>query len=766
MKTAIINDGWQLADTPLSGKDVHAVDYANAMACALPCDVHMPLIQCGRIKDPVLADYSFDSEWIEKRAWWFRKELSLDVLPKVMLLRFDSIDAHGDVYVNGIHIGRHESAFYPFERDIRPYVREGLNTIDVRVTTGLESVSDDDLAEIDFVVCTEEQNGCPERGDKRRALVRRPAYSTGWDWGPKCATCGIVGDAQLICADDVLIRSVNAYTTQIQETYADLHVALESELLDYAATADGSVTITLSRDGQTVVEHTIDDVLLTSGINYTDATLRVDNPALWWPNGYGEQPLYTLHCAVTCKGETASDTRQMGIRTITLDTQRTDGDHRTFAFVVNGVHIFCKGGNYIPADSVYARVTVEKHDKLVAEAKAANFNMLRIWGGGIYQPDAFYDACDRYGILIWHDFMFGCTAHPDHLAWFNALVEKEMAYQTKRLRTRACMALWCGNNENHQIFGTSPERWGIRITRDKQYGLYTGNALAVDAVRAHCPHIPYWNSSPYGGADPNAENVGDKHNWGECMMNPDMSRRIDPFAYDACNSRFVSEYGYPGPCVRESIEQYFDGQPIDSSSRVWKLHTNTFEKHTVAAGMRKHHGVEADALSLDEYILYAGAVQSLMLEYSLSAHRFKDFCGGALFWMYNDCWGEVGWTIIDYYLRRKASFYGVKRAFAPIKLIMRECDGRVQVMGCNDTAQDVSFDAEIGYLPFDGNAHDTQIIHIDIPARTRRYVYECALPDQDYTSGVLAITPKCDIERAILLTHDTPIAQVAEFRVH
>ena len=762
MSRVCLNHGWSLREEPLSYGKV----MAGWVSCKsggwyenlkLPLDVHMPLIDAGVIKDPVLADYCFDSEWIEKRSWWFKNTFTIDTVYPVMELVIESLDIHGDVFLNGSYLGHQASAHYPFRREVSEYINQGENILLVRLTSGLEYVSDNDLAEIDFAVCTEAANGCDERGDMRRAVLRKPTYVYGWDWCPRIGTVAIGKNAYIECHREAAIRSVSLETVSLEtvslepvchETVhqvpaAQLRGTVEVELFDLITSADADIEISLSIDGAAAASATISDALLCSGINYFDVELTLANPQLWWPNGMGEQPLYDVKAVVRCRGvEDAYPAFKYGVRKITLDTSRMDDKNRRFALQVNGAPMFCKGADWIPADSIYARVSPEKYDALIYESREANFNMLRIWGGGLYERDEFYDACDKYGILVWQDMMLGCATVPDHREDFYELCRREFDYQTKRLRARACIALFCGNNENHWIFSGPAFADIVKLKQEKQYGLKLCNVLMPEIMRNNCPWIPYWNSSPYGGEEPNSASVGDVHHWGECMMNPDMELRIEPKEYDKVEARFVSEYGYPGPCPIETIETYFDGKPIDRDSKIWSLHNNTFEKFTVNAGIKKHYTDRE--LLLDEYLLYAGMTQSLMLEYSLESLRFKEFCGGGLFWMYNDCWGEVGWTIIDYYLRRKISFYGVKRAFAPVKLILRESAtdaGSVALAGCNDTVEDIVFDLRYGYMTFDGSIADTKTVNMRIPARQRKALLTFNKNGHDPTKGIWFAEP-------------------------
>ena len=640
---------------------------------------------------------------------------------------------------------------------MKEFVKPGENVLLVRLSCGLEYVSDADLAEIQFEAAVEGERTYPPRGDKRRAFLRKPTYVFGWDWCPRIGTVAIAKNAYIDCYDCLAIRDSYVHTVAVSTEggAATLAVNLDIELLDIQRTADADITIAIEKDGKQVAQKTLPDQLMCSGINYIRAHFDIENTSLWWPNGMGDQPLYTVVATAVCRGKTTEVRKKFGIRTIALDTARMDEKNRRFAVVVNGQSIFCKGGDWIPADSIYARVSPEKYDTLILEAKNANFNMLRIWGGGLYERDEFYDACDRYGILIWQDMMFGCATYPDHLDRFWDLVAREVDYQTKRLRSYACLALFCGNNENHWIYNWEGFSDILRIRQVRQYGLKISNVMLPEYLRKNCSYIPYWNSSPYGGeSEPGAANVGDVHHWGECMMNSELENRVEPKRYDDVLARFVSEYGYPGPCTKETVEAYFDGKPIDRTGDVWNWHNNTFEKLTVNYGINKHY--TGRELGLDEYLLYAGVAQSLMLGYSLESMRFKDFCGGGLFWMYNDCWGEVGWTIIDYYLRRKISFYGVKRAFEPVKLILRQEGDDIICMAANDTGEAISLDIAYGYMTFDGQRTGEKKKSVTLLPHSRAYVLRWKNEGQDTKAGLFYAMPEGApaLKPAILRSHD------------
>lgn len=742
-----INKDWKLHESLLRVEKeqwayVHGLK-DGWYTCSLPADVRMPLIKEGVIKDPVLADYCRESEWIEKRAWWFERTFDSSEVDRdedIIELILEGLDSRSDIFINGQYIGSHYSVHYPFVYDIKEMIKEGENVITVRVTSGLETVSDQDLSELNHAVCLETDNGGKYRGDARRAFVRRPQYTVGWDWGPKVVTCGITGGARLEGHKKIALREVCLHTEEVGEQ-AKLKLMLNVENLGFISSRDGAYKVRISYENKPVFEQTYDDRLFTSGYNYFEEEITLSDPELWWPNGYGKQPLYEVQVEAACEGSVEKyPAFSYGIRKLELDTSVLEGKDRKFQFVINNKPIYCKGGNWIPNDFIYARVTDEKYRVLIDEAAEANFNMLRIWGGGLYERDIFYRLCDVKGILVWHDFMFACSTYPDHRQWFREEMRREFDYQTKRLRSHCCLGLFCGTNEVHWLFNsTDNPKWGIEFTYEHQYGMYVANILSKEIIHANCPFIPYWNSSPYGGELPNDDTVGDIHHWQQAYMSKKMEERIEAKDYDKIKAKFVSEYGYVGPCCMETILEYMDGQPLCRTSEVWQMHNNVFEKDTVNTAIEKNYVDHADKLSLEDYITYAGMVHGMMYGYSLEAMRFKEQCYGGLFWMYNDAWGEVGWTIIDYYLRRKIAYYGVKRALAHRKFTMRLIDGSIILQGANDTPDPLSVKADFGYVSFDGTFRETKEIQLEVSPGERTYLLKEKLPDRDYKKGTIML---------------------------
>jgi len=703
MKQEILLNGvWEMRDDLLEFDPEQAAlvdaQVEDWLAQPVPGDIHQGLIKAKRIAEPLLGMNSYACEWTEKRSWWLRRDFDLQAsffTSDCIELELNGLDSNAEIFLNGMHIGSHRSAFYPFVKDVRAWLHTGSNRILIRLSSGVEQVTEEDVAAMQIRTSTEAGNGRPERGDWRRAFARKPQYSWGWDWSPRVPTSAIGGDVRLRALSEATVRDVSLRPQRI-DGGVRLSAQINVEGLHFYKTCQGAVTLKVISPDRRVFSASSGPCLLRSGLNHIDLAVEIPNPLLWWPNGLGKPHLHKVEVALECgAGQETFAQFEYGIRFLELETQPD------FALHINGRKIFCKGANWIPADTIYARVSAARYARLVGEAAAAHFNMLRVWGGGLYEPEAFYTACDRKGILIWQDFMFACTPYPDHLDWFREEVRREAEFQTRRLSRHACIGLWSGSNENNWGF----DEWWKEQTRS---GAWIYNHLLPEVVRRNDPGVPYWNGSPYGGAHPNSAEVGDRHHWFDAMMNPDMNKRITPEIYDQVDARFISEFGYIGACSKETTLHYLDGQPAEESSPAWQHHTNTFEKLTVRAGIQKHY-TDPEKLDLDQYLLYSGLTQGLMYGYALDALRANPRCHGGLFWMFADCWGEVGWTIIDALQKRKPSYYFVRRAFQPLRLILRPYGfNELHVTAANDLAEDQNFELEYGYVTLDGLDREVQ----------------------------------------------------------
>lgn len=750
-----LNNDWLLTFEPLaSGHEMHCLVERKAetwFKANLPCDIHEPLIREDFIKEPLNKENFYDCEWTENKSWWFKKTFEVDeeiLKSDVVELKIDMLDSGADVILNGFHIAHHSSSFYPFVHDVKRLLRSKENVLLVRLSSGVEHVSEADMEEITKCIGI---IGKFHRGDERRAFVRKPQYVFGWDWGPRLVTCGMEG-VSLNAYNKYAVRNARVYTKAISLETRSAALMLTAEIDSFYSITTQEVKLKIDILHEEVIVFTQErEMLLTSGLNFVTSEFSLENADFWWPNGMGEQALYNVRlCVESVNNACCYPEFKFGIRTVALNQDKIGCDERLFAIVINGIKTFCKGGNWIPADALYFRVTDEKYDTLLSEAAEADFNMLRVWGGGIYERERFYNKCDELGIMVWQDFMFACSLYPDQDERFMKEVTLEMDYQTKRLAKHPSVVMWCGNNENQMGYTFLWEK-------DKKHPTFAGekifNELAPRIVYQNCPDIPYWNGSPYGGDDPNSDAMGDKHYWFECTFAPKRETKIHPEVYDTLTSKFVSEFGHIGACTMTALKEFHGDAEINKDSSIWKSHNNYILSDPSNDGLMElfisTHYTDPEKLDISQFVLYTGLCQGLMLQYSLEAIRSKPQCYGAIFWMYNDCWGEIGWSIIDYYLKRKVAYYFVKRALAHVKLIMRETDAIIRVTGVNDTKDTVEFDASYGYLTFDGNELYAQSRKIELKPFSRQVVLEFGKGDYDFTKGTYFIKPEVNTQEIL-----------------
>ena len=754
-----LNDNWMLKQHELYYDSSFINQVSNSRegwldAGSLPCDVHQPLIRHNLIGDPSVAKNDLSCQWIESKSWWFKKVFTItEDMFSADVCRFfaESLDSEADLFLNGTHIGHQRSQTYPFVKNVKHWLRVGENELIIRVTSGLEHYGEDHCNGFTPMVHMESQ----ARGDRRRIFVRKPAYVYGWDWNPRIATIGVTGNVWIETVSAVNINSVRFATLELREGEAEVLVETVLDSIHPYDTPDAKLEIALSLRGEEVVMH-CEEMMLCAGENYITRHFTVQNPELWWPNGMGEQIIYDLRCTARAAngGVSAYETR-VGIRTVRVDTGKINDRERKFCFIVNGKRMFGKGGNWETPDSIYARITDEKYDILVREAKEANFNMFRFNGVDAYERDCFYECCDKYGIMLWHDFTFSIAAYPDDRDWFRQECANELEYQITRVRNHPCLAMWCGSNETQWLtmnFFTEEQRHYVSA------GYYLYNVMMPKYVRALSPEIYYWNSSPLGGGNPNDPERGDRHEWHTAYMHADIERRITPEAYDGISAKFISEFGCIGPVKKSSAVKYCGTEEIDVAGDIWRHHSNTFAesvhaKGTIPAAIAKYYA-DAKTVTSDQYLLYGGLFQGRALGYAFESMRITPNNNGALMWSYNDCWTEQGWSIIDYYTTRKIAYHFVRRALAHVKFVIRRTGEKYKIMLINDTASEAALQAEYGYVSFDGLIKDIKPAEFTMSAFSVGAVLEvdCGNYDNcDMSKGIFYVKPAADMPTAVYM---------------
>lgn len=675
----------------------------------VPGDVITALVENNIIEEPTDKLSTTDCLWIRDLSWWFTRNFDIDeatLAEDSVRLYIEMLDFKADIIINNRPVARHRNAFCAFNEDVRRYLKPGSNNITIRLTSGIEDHYPKDS--ISFYCAS------PNAIADQRVHLRKPQFTYGWDWCQPVPTCGIGRAIRLEASTAAEVSVARVDTIAIDGPDADVKFVFEITKTNMTASESCILEYELL-DGYEVIHRGHTELLLNGGLNFFEEAATLKNLELWWPNGYGDPHLYTLHTRVICRGIThESVNRHIGIRTIKIDQTKLPDNTRNFYFCVNGVRIFCKGGNWVPTDSVYLRTTDARYRILVEEAKAANFTMLRMWGGGTYEPACFYEYCSEYGILLMHDFMYACGFYPDldQAFLFEALREAE--FQTKRLAPYPCMAVWTGNNEIHESY---TDWFPEPIRPERFHGEKIFNYIQPEAVKRNSPTIPYMPSSPYMG-NPRANQVdeGDVHAWTYLGRDPETKFKFiyELEAFDRMPARFSSEYGFFGALMESSVKRYHGDEAVVRNGAIWLHHGEQDRKRGSIDQAINRHLRSFDQLGTTDYLLYSGIMQGLLYLEMAEAIRQKSYGAGDLIWMYNDCWPETGWSIIDYYLTRKISFYYLKRAFATKQLIIRQHDGSATLTVINESPESFSATVEYGYMHFDGDIQSSGEVVLSI----------------------------------------------------
>jgi beta-mannosidase len=637
----------------------------------VPGGVHLDLMAAGRISDPFVGDEELRVGWVAERDWEYRREFVVEAAVAAeerVDLVFDGLDTLAEVSLNGAPLGSADNMFRTWRWDVAGLLRHGSNELAVVFRSAVRRG-----AELDAKRPLDRPNetlaGAP--------YLRKAPCHFGWDWGPKLPNVGFWQGVRLEAWSSGRLAEVRlSQSIEGGKALIAAHVKV-----DRAPGGEGELEAVMRvehPDGRAGVARSV----VPAGLSVADLALEIADPELWWPNGLGGQPLYRVEVELLGGGRRLdARTMRVGLRTLAL-RREPDEWGESFQFVVNGVPVFAKGSNWIPADSFPARVTPERLEELLGAAAQANHNMIRVWGGGYYETEAFYDACDRFGILVWQDFMFACSVYPLTDPEFLANLECEVREQVRRLRHRACLALWCGNNEMERgwtIWGWS--RPGNEDLRAAYLRFFSDTLPAWVAEQDAA--TPYWPSSPSSGRpleEPIGGNSGDEHEW-------IVWHGLAPFsAYGHETYRFVSEFGFESLPALATVAA-FAPDPAD-----WNLGSPLLDHHQrcpvgnarILYYLAQQFRLPRDFPSLVylSQILHAEAMRVGVEHW----RRERARCGGALYWQLDDCWPVSSWASIDYFGRWKALHYATRRFYAPV-LLTAEVEGdAVSLAVVNDTA--------------------------------------------------------------------------------
>ncbi len=671
----------------------------NWMPAEVPGTVHTDLMANEIIPDPFKdrnEDYVQWNENVERKVRWVEDEdweykttftISAEELENDQIdLVFDGLDTFAEVFLNGESILNANNMFRQWSVPVKLLLKEGENILELKFKSPIKE-GDRQAERVPF-----------ETPESPRAFVRKAQYQFGWDWGPRLPTSGIWKDVYLNFWNKARLQNVQIVQKKLTPSKGDLDFNIEIEVKE-----TGRYSIVLNGKSKGKFN-------LKKGTNTVQISERIHQPQWWQPNGWGEPHLYDFEVVLQKDDKELDETKvRHGFRTVKLIREKDpDGKGESFYFEVNGHPLYVKGANWIPGDSFLPRMTKEKYDQFIADARKANMNMLRIWGGGIYENDEFYNAADENGILIWQDFMFAGTFYPSDESFLNN-IRAEVKYQVKRLENHPSIAIWAGNNEIREaiagwgyqkMFGYS-EQDSLQVWKDYHTIFEEVIPNALSEVLGDQNYI-YLPSSPVGHAESRAAAAdGDSHYWG-------VWHNYEPFeAFENNVGRFVSEFGFQGMPSLETIEAMFsqktDLNDITIFNRIVRYHEkDDYGWDKMYKIMHREYKIP---YSFIHYNYVSQLLQARALQVGLETfRRYKPYNMGSLVWQFNDVWPVTSWSAVDYRGNWKALMYQMEHSFAPQIILAHEEGDEIQFIAINDALE--SFDQpqlEITIKDFEGN---------------------------------------------------------------
>jgi len=639
----------------------------------VPANIHSDLLENKLIEHPFIGNNEEKLQWISKTDWDYKTTFLVDrktLQKRHIELSFEGLDTYASVFLNDSLILKTNNAFREFQVEVKSILKAEN---ELRIVFENTSISED-----------KEKNSLKYTlPEGNRIFTRKAQFQYGWDWGPKLNTSGIWRPIKLTAWNDYKIENINI----IQKTLTDSIASLIVEIAD-------------SNFSKDVLNYEvyINDTLQFQKPEKPEIPITIKNPKSWWPHNLGEPYLYDIKVVVR-NGKTILDSVlvKKGLRTIDLITEK-DSIGESFYFKVNDVPVYAKGANYIPQNSMQNQVTNAHYEKLLNDVVDANMNMLRVWGGGIYENDIFYDLCDEKGILVWQDFMFACAMYPGDQDFLEN-VQEEATQNVKRLRNHASIALWCGNNENAEGWN----RWGWQADRSEHekeeiwsYYLKVFDSILPNTVDK-LTDTDYWESSPkYGRGNPKYKFEGDAHDWW-------IWHDAYPFEHLEENvPRFMSEFGFQSFPSYEAIKYINQSDLIDISTNSFQSH----QKHSrgfqlIREYMERDFPVPEKA---EDYVYMSQLLQAYGITKGIEAQRrAKPYNMGTLYWQLNDCWPVVSWSSIDFFGKWKALHYKAKHSFEDVLVSSKVENNILRTYVINDDFESHSGELSVKILDFEGN---------------------------------------------------------------
>lgn len=653
MEQILLNDNWKM-------RDIRWDEYIPA---AVPGTVYSDLLAAGRMEDPYYRDNELKALTLMEQEYEYICSFSVGdkfLAKERVLLHFDGIDTLADIYLNGNLLGHVNNMHRTWEFDVKKYLKGFDNILKLIFHSPTRYIKE-----------RYEEHRLDGTSDAMRGFpyLRKAHYMFGWDWGPRIPDAGLWRDVSLLAYDVARIEST--YITQTHEAERvrlAVNVNLETASGQKSAYPFKESAVLLSVCPELANVSCITEVFAPNGDRLVsrEATeeITIEHPQLWWPAGFGEQPLYTVRISL-CYDGSVLDTweRRIGLRTMTM-TIRKDEYGESFAHTVNGIEIFAMGADYIPEDNLLSRTNPERTRCLLEDARAANFNCIRVWGGGYYPSDWFYDICDELGLIVWQDFMFACAVY-DLTEEFEENITAEFKDNIKRLRHHASLGLWCGNNEM-ELFVQQGE-W-VNSPKEQSDYVKMYEYILPKVLKEYDPVAFYWPASPSSGGafdEPNDENRGDVHYWEVWHGDKPITE------YRKFHFRYLSEFGFQSFPALKTIESFTLPEDRNVYSYVMEKHQrNNSANGKIANYMSQTYLYPT---SFETFIYASQLLQAQAMRYGVEHfRRWRGRCMGTVIWQLNDCWPVASWSSIDYYGRWKALHYYEKRFFAPVLLSCEE----------------------------------------------------------------------------------------------
>jgi len=668
-------------------------DTTGWMPATVPGTVHTDLLKQKQIPDPYYRDNESKVQWVDREDWEYKTtfDASAATLQQNHTeLVFEGLDTYADVYLNGTKILEANNMFRTWKVDVKQWLKP-INYLYIHFHSAQNRA--DELAKKDAPFAW-------PTIDYPRMYVRKAQYSFGWDWGPKFTTCGIWKNISLNAWNDIKVNDLHFVITSLTDKMAQVKAVY---LIDANAICSAEIHI---QDKLPIPSFSVTKTFaLKKGRNEVSIDISIANPKKWWTYQLGKPYLYSTSSTVkSANNGLVTINKKLGLRTIEL-IQEKDNVGQSFYFKLNGIPVYMKGADFIPCDAFLTRITKETYRKQIANAKEANMNMLRLWGGGIYETDDLYDLCDEEGILLWQDMMFACAMYPDDDA-FLANVSAELADNITRLRNHPSLALYCGNNECYE--GWNNWGWKDKFAKDPKDEARIENAYKklflqtipfvisqYDNSRNYIPSSPL-----FGWTHDESITNGDSHYWG--VWGYEKEAEI----FRQKTGRFVSEYGMQSMPELSTVEKYALPSDYDTTSATMRTH----QKHPKGYPLMQSYINQymPQPRNFPDYIYATQCMQDYVFNTAIQIHRSKMPTNmGTLYWQLNDCWPVASWATVDYYNNWKAAMYGIKDAYADILITLDSTDAKNWTVNiANDLLKNNTGTLQLSIYDFSGKEYD------------------------------------------------------------